>query len=188
MAGIKFNILGKDIEINVGKPKAIKADEKFIADKLGNINQGKGETSLSPHFNYFFPDSEICKMETVIRGTKREYPCLNVLLLDKKTNQPIKYGTVSVRTFTTPRYNYSNKETLERKEVSIFPELPSFSKSPDGIKEYLEKNVVGKVFTATGETEVVTPQFVNDTTRYSDEFGNALPTRKIPTYSEVVSE
>lgn len=185
---LKLNILGKEIEINIGKPKAQKADAKFVTEKLGNIEQDKGETSLSTHFNYFFPDAEICRAETVIRGEKREYPCLNVVLLDKTTNQPVKYGTVSVRTFTTPRYTYGNKETLELSRVNIFPEIEDFSQSPKGIKNFIEDNFVGKVFTATGEADIITPQFVNNSVRYKDEFGNALPTRNVPTYTEVQVE
>lgn len=185
---VKFNILGKEIEVNIGKPKAVKADDKFILEKLGDVKQGKGETSLSTHFNYFFPDSEICKVEGIIRGEKREYPGLNVLLLDKDTNQPIKYGTVSVRTFTTPRYNYKNRETLERDLVNIFPEIENFSKSSKGIKDFIEDNFVGKVFSASGEVQVIDPQFVDGRAKYTDEFGNALPTRSVPTYKEVEAE
>lgn len=185
---LKFNILGKEVEVNLGKPKAAKADEKFILEKLGDVNQGKGETSLSPHFHYFFPNSEICKVEGIIRGEERKYPGLNVILLDPDTNQPIKYGTVSIRTFTTPKYNYKNKETLERELVNIFPEIENFSKSSKGIKDFIEDNFVGKVFSASGEVQIIDPQFVDGRARYIDEFGNALPTRSVPTYKEVEPE
>lgn len=183
----KLNILGVEIDAeSLGKPKGVKADDSYINEKLGDINSQKGETSLSSHFNYFFPDTEVRKVESTIRGEKRDYPAVNVVLCDKETNKPLKYGSVALSTFTRARYTYKDKESTETVQVNMFPEVPLFSKTSDGLRDYLQNNFVGKCFTASGEMNVITPRFPSTGgVSYKDEFGGQLNQRVMNTYKEI---
>lgn len=183
----KLNILGVEIDAeSLGKPKGVKADDDFIAQKLGDINSQKGENSLSPHFHYFFPDTEVRKIESNIRGNKTEYPAVNVILCDKDTGKPMKYGSVALSTFTRARYTYKDKESTETVQVNMFPEIPLFTKTADGLRDYLQNNFVGKCFAASGEVSVITPRFpATGGISYKDEFGGQLNQRVMNTYKEI---